>query len=528
MNHFIFLRKTVHLNHECKVNSYGKAHFRGIRGVVLCFCFCENIGSGIRGRKAADACDRLVKGVLFYMKKQIQNPYLPLDVYIPDCEPRVFGDRVYVYGSHDKQGGERYCMLDYVCYSAPVTDLSEWRDEGVIYQKTQDPHNTDGSQDLWAPDVVRGVDGRYYLYYVLSMEFELAAAVSDSPTGPFEYYGRVHYEDGRILRENYPFDPGVLVESDAVYLYYGFAPSFPTHRTARKESLGASLVILASDMLTVVREPVTVIPSKKYAQGTSFEGHAFFEACSIRKIDEYYYLLYASEHAHELCYGYSRQPDGGFIYGGIVISNADIGYQGRNVEKARNPISNNHGGLAQINGKWYIFYHRHTHGTQFSRQGMAEKIGAPKSGVIGQVEMTSNGLAGGPFATSGTYPAAYACNLYGKERGVGIPYGGKLSGQPVIVYKDGMHYVTNLCDNGVIGWKYFVFEKETKIVVSVRGSGGMLEIFDDERVWTNISITDSMDFREYEAVIEDVCGVKAVYLRYMGKGSIDVLSISFI
>ena len=27
------------------------------------------------------------------------NPYLPAWEYIPDGEPRVFGDRIYVYGS---------------------------------------------------------------------------------------------------------------------------------------------------------------------------------------------------------------------------------------------------------------------------------------------------------------------------------------------------------------------------------------------------------------------------------------------
>ncbi len=47
-------------------------------------------------------------------KKQVYNPYLPLNEYIPDGEPHVFGDRVYIYGSHDKEDGETFCMLDYV------------------------------------------------------------------------------------------------------------------------------------------------------------------------------------------------------------------------------------------------------------------------------------------------------------------------------------------------------------------------------------------------------------------------------
>lgn len=43
------------------------------------------------------------------MKKQALNPYLPSYEYVPDGEPYVFGDRVYVYGSHDKFNGTQYC-----------------------------------------------------------------------------------------------------------------------------------------------------------------------------------------------------------------------------------------------------------------------------------------------------------------------------------------------------------------------------------------------------------------------------------
>ena len=79
------------------------------------------------------------------MKKQGINPYLPSWEYVPDAEPHVFGDRVYVYGSHDKFQGHVFCLNDYVCYSADVNALSDWRYEGVIYKKTDDPENRDGS-----------------------------------------------------------------------------------------------------------------------------------------------------------------------------------------------------------------------------------------------------------------------------------------------------------------------------------------------------------------------------------------------
>ena len=100
--------------------------------------------------------------------RQAFNPYLPLNEYIPDGEPQVFGDRVYIFGSHDREGGTTYCELDYTVYSAPVTDLTDWRCEGTVYRAEQDPHVCADRSQMYAPDVVRGNDGRYYLYYCLA------------------------------------------------------------------------------------------------------------------------------------------------------------------------------------------------------------------------------------------------------------------------------------------------------------------------------------------------------------------------
>ena len=70
------------------------------------------------------------------MKKQAVNPYLPLNGYIPDGEPHVFGDRVYVYGSHDAEGGNDFGVLDYEDWSAPVDDLSDWSCPGTAFAVT--------------------------------------------------------------------------------------------------------------------------------------------------------------------------------------------------------------------------------------------------------------------------------------------------------------------------------------------------------------------------------------------------------
>ena len=53
--------------------------------------------------------------------------------------------------------------------------------------------------------------------------------MSDSPVGPFAYYGCVQHPDGTPYGEKkgetFAFDPGVLVDDDGkIYCYVGFSP----------------------------------------------------------------------------------------------------------------------------------------------------------------------------------------------------------------------------------------------------------------------------------------------------------------
>ena len=77
-------------------------------------------------------------------------------------------------------------------------------------------------------------------------------------------------------------------------------------------------------MLTIIEEPVFVAPGIEYETGTGFEGHAFFEAPSIRKVKDTYYFIYSSSPMHELCYATSDKPNKGFSFGGVIVSNNDI------------------------------------------------------------------------------------------------------------------------------------------------------------------------------------------------------------
>jgi hypothetical protein len=469
------------------------------------------------------------------VKKQAFNPYLPSWEYIPDGEPYVFGDRVYVYGSHDRFNGHAFCLNDYVCWSAPVDNLGDWRCEGVIYRKTDDPLNPDGSMCLYAPDVTVGPDGRYYLYYVLDKVSVVSVAVSDTPAGKFEFYGYVRYPDGTRLGERegdqHQFDPGVLTEGDRTYLYTGFCPRGDRSRK------GCLATVLGPDMLTIVEEPVFVLPSEPYSAGTGFEGHEYFEAPSIRKRGDTYYLIYSSILMHELCYATSKHPTKCFQYGGVIVSNADMYID--SYKPADKPMyygGNNHGSMVEIGGQWYIFYHRQTNGHHFSRQGCAEPIRFRGDGSIVQAEMTSCGLNGGPLAGRGEYPAHIACNLFCKDEELYVgTYGAWMDGRFPKITQDGKDgdeepgYIANMRDSATAGFKYFDCRGVKRVRIKVRGyAKGAFEV---KTAWDGpahgvIPVDFTNIWKEYAADITIPDGVYALYFTYRGEGNAQLKSFA--
>ncbi len=469
------------------------------------------------------------------MKKQGINPYLPSWEYIPDAEPYVFNNRVYVYGSHDRFNGYVYCLNDYVCWSAPVDDLGNWTYEGVIYKKTDDPLNPDGSMCLYAPDVTVGPDGRYYLYYVLDKVSIVSVAVCDTPAGKYEFYGYVHYSDGTRLGERADdqpqFDPGVLTEGDRTYLYTGFCA------VGDKSRKGPMTTVLGPDMLTILEEPVFLAPSEPYSKGSGYEGHEFFEAPSIRKRGDTYYFIYSSVVFHELCYATSKHPTKDFKYNGVIVSNSDLHID--TYKPAQKPMfygANNHGSIIEINGKWYIFYHRHTNGTNFSRQGCCEQIEFLEDGTIPQVEMTSCGCNGGPLEGRGEYPAYLACNLFCEEESVYTDWTASwMNNQFPKITQDGrdgdeeIGYIANMKASATAGFKYFDCKGVKKVKIKVRGyCQGDFEVKTswDGSALGKIPVVFTNVWKEYSANITIPDGIQALYFTYTGQGSAHLASFT--
>jgi len=407
--------------------------------------------------------------------------------------------------------------------------LANWRYEGVIYPKIPDPLNRDDKKNLYAPDVTVGPDGRYYLYYVLDKVNVVSVAVCDTPAGLYQFYGYVYYTDGVRLGERDgdepQFDPGVLTEGDITCLYTGFSGRNDTNRH------GAMATVLEPDMLTIREAPVFIVPGYVYAKGTEFEDHAFFEASSIRKVNGMYYFVYSSVVMHELCYAVSERPTGGFRFGGVLVSNNDSHIA--SYKPVEMPVAyggNNHGCMVEIAGQWYIFYHRHTNGTAFSRQGCAEPITILADGSIPQAEITSCGLNGGPLRGEGEYPAYIACNLFTEEE---CPLSDDLR-KPKIT-QDGCDgdevkgHIANITDGTAIGFKYFQCEGINGITIQTRGYAH--GSFDVRTAWDGetlgaIPIDSTNGWEAFQADIEIPDGKQAIFLVYHGTGSVMLKSFA--
>lgn len=320
--------------------------------------------------------------ILFVTNLLAQNPISPPGVYIADPSAHVWKDgKLYVYGSRDTLP-DNYCSQKYHVLSS--SDLKKWN----LHENTfttvglndQVPYS-DG--DLYAPDALYK-DGKYYLYYSLSEQTNTeGVAISSSPTGPFA--NGIRIQTGGINE----IDPGVFVDDDgqAYYMWGQF--------TAKIAKLKPNMVEI--DSTTIHNNLVTE------------KEHRFHEGGYMVKRNGIYYFVYCglsiSGYASCISYATSKSPFGPFKYGGTIINNDHC-----------DPKNwNNHGSLVEFKGKWYVFYHRATHGSNTMRKACLEPIFFNNDGSINEVEMTTQGAAE-PLDARLQMDAARACLLKGNVR----------------------------------------------------------------------------------------------------------------
>ena len=360
------------------------------------------------------------------------NPYLPLWEHVPDGEPRVFEDpdhpgkfRAYIVGSHDVSF-RGYCGPDIREWSAPVEDLSAWRDEGPVFTyKAGNQWDT-----MYAPDLVevKGKDGKkvYYLYPHSRGGGRLGmVAKGDRPDGPFTPINMTADGSRNLPGSALGFDPAVFIEYVAnqtdpdyefgfrAFGYWGFQTS------SAGELDQKTMYSLKPGTQAIDRFQTHVFP------GENASAFAFFEAASIRKIGNKYVWIYSGSSGPEygiggatatLRYAYGDAPLGPWKSGGVLVDARAI-VPTQDGTKLQTTFSghNTHGSIQLINDQWYCFYHRAPRGFGFARQSMVAPV---------KVESDEKPVSEGGKVTIRAYDPYAKDNLWTAKGSQGLEYTG--------------------------------------------------------------------------------------------------------
>ncbi len=362
------------------------------------------------------------------------NPILPLNEFIPDVEAHRFSDgRLYLYGSMDICGDSRWCSKQYKVFS--TDDMRHWVDHGISFSTQQQGMGMFEDSILYAPDCIEK-NGNFYLYFCTAeadgkgLSNGEGVAVSRTPWGKFSNVKPIPIANKDAI------DPAIFIDDDgSAYLYWG---QFRLRGARLKENM---CEIDESTLNTdIINE----------------DSHGFHEGSSMRKRGNIYYLVYADDSSGaptRLSYAMGKSPLGPFEQKGIIIDNLGCDPS----------VWNNHGSIAEFNGQWYVFYHRQTHNSQFSRRVCVEPITFREDGSINRVEMTTQGIDG-PIRPETVMDAGRVCLL---------------SGNAFIERNGEDEYIKAVTDGDGAIYKYYEFDSSYKsFSAMVKGAArsGQIEI----------------------------------------------------
>jgi hypothetical protein len=436
--------------------------------------------------------------IVFFLteKGSAQNPFIK-NQFTADPSARVFGDRVYVFPSHDiiaTEGKGRvgwFCMEDYHVFSSP--NLTDWTDHGVIVTQNKVPWVRPNSYSMWAPDCIER-NGKYYFYFPTAAKdtitygrgFAIGVAIADKPEGPYT-------PQETPIAGVRGIDPNVFIDKDGqAYLYWSAGNIYGA-------KLKENMLELASKVDTL-----GVLPTKGLK-----EGPFMFERNGI------YYLTYphVENKIERLEYATAKNPLGPFKVTGVIMDESPTG------------CWTNHQSIIRFKNQWYIFYHDRDLSPNFdkARAIRADSLFFNEDGTIIPVKRTLRGV-GITDAANEIQVDRYSAK---SDEGVTVDFidtANRFSGWKTIFAKQGSWIQYNSVE---LGKKKF----KTVLVKAMSPGGGVLQIRTggvNGPVLAEIKIPESNDWKPVHApVLKPATGVVHLFVISKNESRTEVDWIKF-
>jgi beta-xylosidase len=263
----------------------------------------------------------------YAQKELIKNPIVK--GYYADPTMVKHEGTYYIYATIDPWGGKELGVLETKDFKTFTQRHINWPTKEACTSPT-----SKGAM-VWAPSVVRGRNGKFYMYVAVGSE--VWAGVSDKPLGPWK---NTKADNSPLIKGNsYPgvhnIDPDCFIDEDGqAYLYWG---------SGFKWLNGHCMAVkLKTDMVTFDGEAKEITPPN------------YFEAPHMVKRKGTYYLMYsygkAIDGTYQIRYSSGKTPFGPWQEG----SNDPI----LSTSKDSTTLGPGHHTVFVENGQHYILYHR--------------------------------------------------------------------------------------------------------------------------------------------------------------------------
>ncbi|MGN6728060.1 MAG: family 43 glycosylhydrolase [Tepidisphaeraceae bacterium] len=281
------------------------------------------------------------------------------------CDPdiRVYGDRAYLYGSHDESADNpTWKMNDWWVWSS--ADLIHWKEECTL--KPQDTYYGQPMTTCWATTAATR-NGKYYFYFSRGRD-ETGVVEGPTPVGPWkDTLGHALVNRASTSTKTPARDPDVFQDEDGHnYLLFGMFDFYLARLNGDMTSLDESPRLLQLD----------------HKNGPIGEGKTDDKPFLHRRGGKYYL-------SWGCFYAMSDSPYGPYVYKGPIITAERTDPMFR-----RRLLSDRHGCFFQWRRQWYFACNDLSSpgNTNYFRSTVVSYVHYRANGEIGPINLTRQGV----------------------------------------------------------------------------------------------------------------------------------------